>query len=126
MDGRVFLFYKFRTMRAGTDDARHREYQRMYIKGQPDSNLGDAERPAYKLRGDERVTRLGRLLRKLSLDELPQLFNVLRGDMSVVGPRPPIPYEVESYELWHRHRLYMKPGITWSWQCTVGNPLPFS
>jgi exopolysaccharide biosynthesis polyprenyl glycosylphosphotransferase len=125
MDGRVFLFYKFRTMRAGTDDARHREYQRMYIKGQPDSNLGDAKRPAYKLRGDERVTRLGRLLRKLSLDELPQLFNVLRGDMSVVGPRPPIPYEVESYELWHRKRLDMKPGITGLWQVSGRNRLPF-
>jgi len=125
MDGRVFLFYKFRTMHAGTDDARHREYQRMYIKGQPDSNLGDAQRPAYKLRGDERVTRLGRLLRKLSLDELPQLFNVLRGDMSVVGPRPPIPYEVESYELWHRKRLDMKPGITGLWQVSGRNRLPF-
>jgi exopolysaccharide biosynthesis polyprenyl glycosylphosphotransferase len=125
MDGRVFLFYKFRTMRADTDDTRHREYQRIYIKGQPDSNLGDAERPAYKLRGDERVTRLGRLLRKLSLDELPQLFNVLRGDMSVVGPRPPIPYEVESYELWHRKRLDMKPGITGLWQVSGRNRLPF-
>jgi exopolysaccharide biosynthesis polyprenyl glycosylphosphotransferase len=125
MDGRVFLFYKFRTMRADTDDTRHREYQRMYIKGQPDSNLGDAERPAYKLRGDERVTRLGRVLRKLSLDELPQLFNVLRGDMSVVGPRPPIPYEVESYELWHRKRLDMKPGITGLWQVSGRNRLPF-
>jgi len=125
MDGRVFLFYKFRTMRAGTDDTRHRDYQRMYIKGQPNSNLGDGERPAYKLRGDERVTRLGRLLRKLSLDELPQLFNVLRGDMSVVGPRPPIPYEVESYELWHRKRLDMKPGITGLWQVSGRNRLPF-
>jgi len=125
MDGRVFLFYKFRTMRAGTDDASHREYQRRYIKGQPDSNLGDAERPAYKLRGDERVTRLGRILRRTSLDELPQLFNVLRGDMSVVGPRPPIPYEVESYELWHRKRLDMKPGITGLWQVSGRNRLPF-
>lgn len=125
MDGRVFLFYKFRTMRAGTDDARHREYQRMYITGQPDSNLGDAERPAYKLRGDERVTRLGRVLRKTSFDELPQLFNVLRGDMSVVGPRPPIPYEVESYQLWHRKRLDMKPGITGLWQVSGRNRLPF-
>ena len=125
MDGRVFLFYKFRTMKAGTDDTQHREYQRIYIKGQPDSNLGDAERPAYKLRGDERVTRLGGLLRRMSLDELPQLFNVLRGDMSVVGPRPPIPYEVESYELWHRKRLYMKPGITGLWQVSGRNRLPF-
>src|SRR5574341_107899 len=125
MDGRVFLFYKFRTMHAGTDDARHREFQRKYIKGEPESNLGDEVRPAYKLRGDERVTRLGKLLRKTSLDELPQLFNVLRGDMSVVGPRPPIPYEVESYELWHRKRLDMKPGITGLWQVSGRNRLPF-
>jgi len=125
MDGRVFLFYKFRSMRAGSDDARHREFQEKYIKGEPDSNLGDPARPAYKLRGDERVTRLGRLLRRTSLDELPQLFNVLRGDMSVVGPRPPIPYEVESYELWHRKRLDMKPGITGLWQVSGRNRLTF-
>jgi exopolysaccharide biosynthesis polyprenyl glycosylphosphotransferase len=125
MDGRVFLFYKFRTMRAGTDDAEHREFQRRYIKGQPDSNQGDDDRPAYKLRADDRVTRLGRLLRRTSIDELPQLFNVLRGDMSVVGPRPPIPYEVESYELWHRKRLDMKPGITGLWQVSGRNRLPF-
>jgi exopolysaccharide biosynthesis polyprenyl glycosylphosphotransferase len=125
MDGRVFLFYKFRSMQAGSDDERHREFQRKYIKGEAESNLGDADRPAYKLRGDERVTRLGRILRKTSLDELPQLFNVLRGDMSVVGPRPPIPYEVESYELWHRKRLDMKPGITGLWQVSGRNRLPF-
>jgi exopolysaccharide biosynthesis polyprenyl glycosylphosphotransferase len=125
MDGRIFLFYKFRSMRAGADDARHREFQERYIKGLPDSNLGDEGRPAYKLRTDDRVTRLGRALRKTSLDELPQLFNVLRGDMSVVGPRPPIPYEVESYELWHRKRLDMKPGITGLWQVSGRNRLPF-
>jgi exopolysaccharide biosynthesis polyprenyl glycosylphosphotransferase len=125
MDGRVFLFYKFRTMHAGADDARHREFQEKYIKGEPDSNLGDNQRPAYKLRGDDRVTRLGRILRKTSIDELPQLFNVLRGDMSIVGPRPPIPYEVESYELWHRKRLDMKPGITGLWQVSGRNRLPF-
>jgi exopolysaccharide biosynthesis polyprenyl glycosylphosphotransferase len=125
MDGRVFLFYKFRTMQAGTDDAKHREFQKRYISGQPDSNQGDDERPAYKLRADDRVTRLGRLLRRTSIDELPQLFNVLRGDMSVVGPRPPIPYEVESYELWHRKRLDMKPGITGLWQVSGRNRLPF-
>ena len=125
MDGRVFLFYKFRTMRAGTDDAEHREFQRRYIRGQADSNQGDDQRPAYKLRADDRVTRLGRILRRASIDELPQLFNVLRGDMSVVGPRPPIPYEVESYELWHRKRLDMKPGITGLWQVSGRNRLPF-
>jgi exopolysaccharide biosynthesis polyprenyl glycosylphosphotransferase len=125
MDGRVFLFYKFRTMRAGTDDKLHREYQRAYIKGRPDSNLGDEQRPVFKLRTDERITRLGRILRRMSLDELPQLFNVLRGDMSIVGPRPPIPYEVENYQLWHRKRLDMKPGITGLWQVSGRNRLPF-
>jgi exopolysaccharide biosynthesis polyprenyl glycosylphosphotransferase len=125
MDGRVFLFYKFRSMRADTDDAAHREFQRRYIGGQPDTNLGDEERPAYKLLADDRVTGLGRILRRTSIDELPQLFNVLRGDMSVVGPRPPIPYEVESYELWHRKRLDMKPGITGLWQVSGRNRLPF-
>ena len=125
MDGRVFLFYKFRTMHAGVDDTEHREFQRKYIKGQPDSNQGDGKRPAYKLRADRRVTRLGHVLRRTSLDELPQLFNVLRGDMSIVGPRPPIPYEVESYELWHRKRLDMKPGITGLWQVSGRNRLAF-
>src|ERR1700730_5409822 len=114
-DGRGFLFYKFRTIRAGTDDAAHREFQKRYISGQADSNLGDDRRPAYQLLADDRVTRLGGLLRQTSIDELPQLFNVLRGDMSVVGPRPPIPYEVESYELWHRKRIDMKTGITGLW-----------
>jgi exopolysaccharide biosynthesis polyprenyl glycosylphosphotransferase len=125
MDGRIFLFFKFRTMRADANDATHREYQRRYITGQPDSNQGDDTRPAFKLRADERITRVGRLLRKSSIDELPQLFNVLRGDMSVVGPRPPIPYEVENYELWHRKRLDMKPGITGLWQVSGRNRLPF-
>ena len=125
MDGRLFLFYKFRTMHTGADDAEHREYQRRYISGDPNSNLGDDRKPAFKLKTDDRVTRLGRILRKTSLDELPQLFNVLRGDMSIVGPRPPIPYEVEAYELWHRKRLDMKPGITGLWQVSGRNRLPF-
>jgi exopolysaccharide biosynthesis polyprenyl glycosylphosphotransferase len=125
MDGRIFLFYKFRTMRADADDRLHREYQQKLIAGRPEANVGDGERPAYKLRADARVTRLGRILRRLSLDELPQLFNVLRGDMSVVGPRPPIPYEVENYELWHRKRLDMKPGLTGLWQVSGRNRLPF-
>jgi exopolysaccharide biosynthesis polyprenyl glycosylphosphotransferase len=125
MDGRIFLFLKFRTMRAGSDDREHREYQRRYIKGQPDTNMGDSLRPVYKLAADPRVTRVGRLLRRASLDELPQLLNVLRGDMSVVGPRPPIPYEVEAYELWHRKRLDMKPGMTGLWQVSGRNRLSF-
>ncbi|MFN2577123.1 MAG: sugar transferase [Pyrinomonadaceae bacterium] len=125
MDGRIFLFYKFRSMRVGSEDTLHREYQRAYINGRPDSNLGDDDRPVFKLRADDRITRVGKLLRKTSLDELPQLFNVVRGDMSIVGPRPPIPYEVENYQLWHRKRLDMKPGITGLWQVSGRNRLPF-
>ena len=125
MDGRIFLFLQFRTMRAGADDREHREYQRRYIQGQPDTNMGDSLRPVYKLHTDPRVTRTGRWLRRTSLDELPQLLNVLRGDMSVVGPRPPIPYEVEAYELWHRKRLDMKPGMTGLWQVSGRNRLSF-
>ncbi|MGI9107708.1 MAG: sugar transferase [Pyrinomonadaceae bacterium] len=125
MDGRIFLFLKFRTMQANSDDRMHRDYQRKYIAGQAETNLGDAARPVYKLHTDPRVTRVGRILRRLSLDELPQLLNVLRGDMSVVGPRPPITYEVEAYELWHRKRLDMKPGLTGLWQVSGRNRLSF-
>ena len=125
MDGRVFLFYKFRTMRPDTNDASHREFQRRYIAGQSEVDPAADGRPVYKLQADPRITRVGRWLRRLSLDELPQILNVLRGDMSVVGPRPPIPYEVESYELWHRKRLDMKPGMTGLWQVSGRNRLPF-
>lgn len=125
MDGRIFLVYKFRTMRADTDSEIHREYQRKFIAGHAEANVGDAKKPAYKLRNDPRITRVGRVLRRFSLDEVPQLFNVLRGDMSIVGPRPPIPYEVEAYELRHRRRLDMKPGLTGLWQVSGRNQLPF-
>jgi exopolysaccharide biosynthesis polyprenyl glycosylphosphotransferase len=125
MDGRIFLFYKFRTMRVDADDAAHREYQQEYIAGRAEAMLVEGERPAYKLVKDARITRVGRVLRRLSLDELPQLLNILRGDMSVVGPRPPIPYEVEAYQLWHRKRLDMKPGLTGLWQVSGRNRLPF-
>jgi len=125
LGGRTFLLYKFRTMRVDADSEIHREYQRKFIAGQPEANVGDDKVPAYKLRNDPRVTRVGRILRRLSLDEVPQLFNILRGDMSVVGPRPPIPYEVEAYELRHRKRLDMKPGLTGLWQVSGRNRLPF-
>lgn len=125
MDGRIFVVYKFRTMRVDSDSEIHREYQRKFIAGHAEANVGNATRPAYKLRDDPRITRVGRVLRRFSLDEVPQLFNVLRGDMSIVGPRPPIPYEVEAYELRHRKRLDMKPGLTGLWQVSGRNRLPF-
>jgi exopolysaccharide biosynthesis polyprenyl glycosylphosphotransferase len=125
MDGRIFVVYKFRTMHMNADSEIHREYQRKFIAGHAEANVGNAEKPAYKLRDDPRITRVGRVLRRLSLDEVPQLLNVLRGDMSIVGPRPPIPYEVEAYELRHRKRLDMKPGLTGLWQVSGRNRLPF-
>jgi exopolysaccharide biosynthesis polyprenyl glycosylphosphotransferase len=125
MDGRIFVVYKFRTMRVNANSEIHRDYQRKFIAGDAEANVGDADKPAYKLRDDPRITRVGRLLRRFSLDEVPQLLNVLRGDMSIVGPRPPIPYEVEAYELRHRKRLDMKPGVTGLWQVSGRNRLPF-
>lgn len=125
MDGRLFLVFKFRTMKAGADSEIHREYQRAFIAGRAEANLGDDSKPTYKLRSDSRITRVGRVLRRTSLDEVPQLINVLMGDMSIVGPRPPIPYEVEAYQLWHRKRLDMKPGLTGLWQVSGRNRLPF-
>jgi exopolysaccharide biosynthesis polyprenyl glycosylphosphotransferase len=125
MDGRLFLLYKFRTMIAGADPELHREYQRAFIAGRAEANLGNSQRPTYKLLADPRITRVGRFLRRTSIDEVPQLLNVLMGDMSIVGPRPPIPYEVEAYELWHRKRLDMKPGLTGLWQVSGRNRLPF-
>jgi exopolysaccharide biosynthesis polyprenyl glycosylphosphotransferase len=125
MDGRLFLLYKFRTMIVNADSELHREYQRAFIAGRAEANLGNETKPTYKLLADPRITRVGKLLRKTSLDEVPQLLNVLLGDMSIVGPRPPIPYEVEAYELWHRKRLDMKPGLTGLWQVSGRNRLPF-
>lgn len=125
MDGRLFLLYKFRTMKAGSDSELHREYQKAFIAGRAEANLGNEIKPTYKLLSDPRITRVGKLLRRTSLDEVPQLLNVLFGDMSLVGPRPPIPYEVEAYELWHRKRLDMKPGLTGLWQVSGRNRLPF-
>lgn len=127
MDGRKFLCYKFRSMRNDADDKIHRESYRKNIEGKTDeANAGDDEKPVFgKVKDDPRITNIGKFLRRSSLDETPQLINVLKGDMSVVGPRPPIPYEVEDYELWHRKRLDMKPGITGLWQVSGRNRLTF-
>ena len=116
--GVPFTFLKFRSMYVNNDASVHREYVRNLIAGKVDgkpSNGNGTE--VYKITGDARVTAVGRLLRRTSLDELPQLLNVMRGEMSLVGPRPAIPYEVEAYEAWHRSRLLeAKPGITGLWQ----------
>jgi exopolysaccharide biosynthesis polyprenyl glycosylphosphotransferase len=116
--GARFPFYKFRSMYWNVDDQIHQEYVTSLIKGEHEKiNQGDEEEPLYKIKSDPRVTRIGRIIRKASIDELPQFFNVLKGEMSLVGPRPPIPYEVEKYEPWHLRRiLEVKPGITGLWQ----------
>jgi len=126
MDGRIFLCYKFRTMYEDADPEIHREAYIKNIAGQAGGNENDHDEPVFgKVSNDPRITRAGRILRRTSLDELPQLFNVLRGEMSVVGPRPPIPYEVENYAPWHRRRLDMRPGITGLWQVSGRNRIPF-
>lgn len=116
--GKIFKIYKFRTMTVKNDESEHREYMKQFIHGQAkaveDETTG---MKVFKLTNDARVTRIGKFLRKTSLDEVPQFINVLLGDMSLVGPRPPIPYEVKEYNLWHRRRvLESKPGITGYWQ----------
>lgn len=116
--GIPFTFYKFRSMHVGMDDQIHREYIQDFIDGHHVKiNQGNEEKPLFKIKSDPRTTRIGKFIRKTSIDELPQLFNVLQGDMSLVGPRPPLPYEAEKYQPWHLRRiLEMKPGITGLWQ----------
>jgi len=117
--GKRFMFLKFRTMYVDNDPRVHEEYIKKLISGKIAAESGDGTylKPVYKITNDKRVTPVGELLRKTSLDELPQFINVLFGDMSLVGPRPPIPYEVQNYDIWHRCRVVeVKPGITGLWQ----------
>jgi exopolysaccharide biosynthesis polyprenyl glycosylphosphotransferase len=116
--GVPFTFYKFRSMHMNMDDQIHREYIRDFIQGDHAKvNQGDEKEPFFKIKSDPRITKVGKFIRKTSIDELPQFFNVLKGEMSLVGPRPPLAYEAEKYQAWHLRRiLEMKPGITGLWQ----------
>ncbi len=114
LHGRQFTLLKFRTMRAGAEADQDKLEHRNEMSG-----------PVFKLRDDPRVTRVGRFLRRFSLDELPQLWNVVKGDMSLVGPRPPTPEEVEQYKPWQRRRLSMRPGLTCLWQVAGRNEIDF-
>jgi lipopolysaccharide/colanic/teichoic acid biosynthesis glycosyltransferase len=115
--GKRFEFLKFRTMYVNNDPGVHREYVQKFIAGKADATKTQGAPGVYKITNDPRVTPLGRFLRKTSLDELPQFWNVLRGEMSLVGPRPPVSYEFEVYDFWHRRRvLEVKPGVTGLWQ----------
>jgi len=116
--GKKFKCLKFRTMYTNNDPKIHREYVQSFIAGQSKSaKTTSGERTVFKLTNDPRVTAVGRFLRKTSLDEFPQFWNVLSGEMSLVGPRPPVQYEFEMYDYWHRRRvLELKPGVTGLWQ----------
>jgi len=116
--GVPFVFLKFRSMYAGNDPSSHRNYVCELIRGETKCKTSKQNGAAvYKQTADARITPLGNFLRRTSLDELPQFFNVFKGEMSLVGPRPPIAYEVEAYDTWHRRRLLeAKPGITGLWQ----------
>ena len=123
----LFRCYKFRTMVCNADPSLHRAYIQALINNDSESMaaLQGSTTNIRKLTRDPRVTRVGRILRKSSLDELPQLLNVIKGEMSLVGPRPAIPYEIEMYKSWQRRRLETKPGLTGLWQVTARSSASF-
>ena len=124
--GVPFVFLKFRSMYTGNNASNHKEYVQKLIAGKAERHSNGNGEGVFKLTHDPRVTRVGSFLRRSSLDELPQFINVLRGEMSLVGPRPPVPYEVEAYDLWHRRRLLeAKPGITGLWQVSGRSRVTF-
>ncbi len=114
LNGRKFKLYKFRTMEAGAE-----------VKKKALEKMNEMDGPVFKIRRDPRITPVGAFLRKFSIDEIPQLINVLKGDMSIVGPRPPLPVEVELYKMWQRRRLSLKPGLTCIWQVSGRNQIQF-
>jgi lipopolysaccharide/colanic/teichoic acid biosynthesis glycosyltransferase len=118
--GQPFKFYKFRTMYPDCGDHVHRSYVKEWMNNRPAKNTA-----VFKIVADQRVTRVGAILRRYSLDELPQLFNVLKFDMSLVGPRPALPYEVDNYAAWHKVRFEAPPGLTGLWQVSGRNLLSF-
>jgi lipopolysaccharide/colanic/teichoic acid biosynthesis glycosyltransferase len=123
-DGREFTYYKFRSMRTG-DDSHHRDWIESFVReDRPFAHAGGTA--VYKVVDDPRITRVGGVLRKTSLDEVPQLINVLRGEMSIVGPRPPVPAEYRLYDDQTRRRLAVIPGITGLYQITARSRVPFS
>jgi lipopolysaccharide/colanic/teichoic acid biosynthesis glycosyltransferase len=125
--GSPFVFYKFRSMHCSVDDTIHRAHVTKLIEGEPSGGGAASPSNAWaKIQDDPRVTRIGRFIRKTKIDELPQLVNVLKGDLSLVGPRPPLPYEVEKYRSWHLRRILdTKPGITGLWQVEGGGQTTF-
>ena len=124
--GNHFTFYKFRTMYFNCDETIHKTHvKNLANKVEGLSSNGRFKESSYKLMHDDRITRVGKYVRNTSLDEIPQLFNVLKGDMSLVGPRPCLPYEYEVYKDWHKKRTSVRPGITGLWQVTGRSEVSF-
>jgi lipopolysaccharide/colanic/teichoic acid biosynthesis glycosyltransferase len=124
-NSRNFFVYKFRTMHVNNDDSEYKAYLVKYIKENKPYKVDENGQAIYKVVNDPRVTRFGSLLRRTNLDELPQVFNVLKGEMSLVGPRPDIPFSVNMYEDWQYKRLTVTPGITGLWQVSGRKGLSF-
>ena len=123
-DGKAFRLYKFRTMSNGSSDHQHRTFAENFIKGEMSGENG-TEKKLFKIKRDPRVTSIEKFLRRTSLDELPQFINVFKGEMTVVGPRPPVIYEYYHYQEWHKKRLAVKPGLTGLWQVSGRSSVPF-
>ena len=122
--GQQFPFFKFRSMHVNNDDQIHRDYTKQWIT-QNQAHSSEGEEVVHKIVDDPRIFPVGKFIRRFSIDELPQLLNVLRGEMSLIGPRPALPYEVEVYNEWHRRRFEAPPGITGLWQVSGRNRLSF-
>ena len=121
--GKIFSMYKLRTMHPNADNSLHAKHMVEIINGDDARNL---YKPISKLPNDPRIIPFGKIIRVAAIDELPQFFNILKGDMSLVGPRPPIPYEVDQYKYWHSSRFDTVPGLTGLWQVSGKNRLPFN
>jgi lipopolysaccharide/colanic/teichoic acid biosynthesis glycosyltransferase len=124
-NGKKFMMYKFRTMQSNNNDYKYKAYLIRYILEDAPYAIDQNGQEVYKVIDDSRVTRFGVILRKTNLDELPQIFNILKGEMSFIGPRPDIPFAVNMYNDWHLQRLEVKPGITGLWQVAQRKGLSF-
>jgi len=124
-NGHRFILYKFRTMHIDNDETQYKEYLRRFINEGTPYKVDQQGNALYKIIDDPRVTRFGAFLRETNLDELPQIINVLKGEMSFVGPRPDIPFAVEMYKDWHKKRLLVQSGMTGLWQVSGINRVPF-
>jgi lipopolysaccharide/colanic/teichoic acid biosynthesis glycosyltransferase len=125
-NGEPFVLLKLRTMRIDADDSHHKEFCEQFIKGNlEEEEVSNGDASVYKIVDDPRITGIGKFLRKSSLDELPQFINILKGEMTLVGPRPPLKYEYKHYDNWHKLRLKVRPGLTGLWQVSGRSSVSF-